>query len=247
MARVILTQPSPRVGAVAAVLRDRGHEVLEMPVRRLLPLTDEPAVRQALGQISHFDWVIFCSPGSVQSAWAAVPRPWPVATGVAVVGPGTGAALQALAGDSFGPSHPPLSPRQPEAPFVQPKGRRILVVRGETGREDWIEALRAAGAEVERVAVHRSEPIGLTPAAVTLAQRWLEEGAVRPVFCLFTAGDAIEGLSAALPVAGRDRVRALAVHPRLALALHKCGWLRAGVIEPGEAGLLAAIESGETP
>jgi uroporphyrinogen-III synthase len=237
-------------------LRDRGHEVLEMPVRRLLPLTDEPAVRQVLGQISRFDWVIFCSPGSVQSAWAAVPRPWPTSTGVAVVGPGTGAVLQALAGDSFGPSHPPLSPRQPpfdaaalmrEAPFVRPKGLRILVVRGETGREDWIESLRAAGAEVERVAVHRSEPTALPAAAVTLARRWLEEGAVRPVFCLFTAGDAIEGLSAALPMAGRDRACALAVHPRLALALHKCGWLRAGVIEPGETGLLAAIESGPTP
>ena len=37
---------------------------------------------------------------------------------------------------------------------------------------------------------------------------------------------------------------ALTVHPRLAEALRQRGWARVRLIEPGEAGLLAALESG---
>jgi len=252
--RVVLTQPLPRVQALAPALRMRGHEVVELPVRRLESLADQPAVKSLLGSLFAFDWVVFVSPGAVDAAWAALPDPWPPGTAVATVGPGTEAALLARGFDPAALFEPLVRPRQPpfdaaallqETPFVAPAGLRILVVRGEVGRDDWIEALRQAGAAVEVVAVHRSHALPLAETDIRQAADWLAEAARRPVVFVFTAQDAIDRLDQALPSGGRDRARALAVHPRQVAALRKCGWSRATEMRPGESGLVAGIESAD--
>ena len=250
--RVVLTQPLPRVTALAQALRTRGHEVLELPVRRLESLAGQPAVSSLLGNLFTFDWVVFVSPGAVDAAWGALPDVWPPGTGVATVGPGTESTLLAHGFDPAVLFEPLVCPRQApfdaaallnEAPFAAPAGLRILVVRGEGGRDDWIDALRRAGAAVEVVAVHRSLALPLAEAGSRQAADWLAAAAREPVVFVFTAQDAIDSLDKALPTVGRDRARALAVHPRQVAALRKCGWSRATEMHPGESGLVAAIES----
>ncbi|MBP8305750.1 MAG: uroporphyrinogen-III synthase [Burkholderiaceae bacterium] len=252
--RVVLTQPLPRVAALAQALRQRGHEVLELPVRRLESLAGQPAVSSLLGNLFTFDWVVFVSPGAVDAAWSALPEVWPPGTGVATVGPGTEAALLAHGFDPAVLFEPLVRPRRApfdaaallsEAPFATPAGLRILVVRGEMGRDDWIDTLRESGACVDVVAVHRSHVLALGEAASRQAAAWLAEAARLPVVFVFTAQDAIDTLDKALPAAGRDRARALAVHPRQVASLRKCGWSRATEMHPGESGLVAGIESAD--
>lgn len=252
--RVVLTQPLPRVQALAQALRTRGHEVLELPVRRLESLVGQPAVTSLLGNLFTFDWVVFVSPGAVDAAWDALPDVWPPGTGVATVGPGTEATLLARGFDPTVLFEPLVRPRQApfdaaallnEVPFVAPAGLRILVVRGEGGREDWIDTLRGAGAAVEVVAVHRSHALQVSADCARQAADWLAQAARHPVVFAFTAQDAIDTLDKALPTLGRDRARALAVHPRQVAALRKCGWSRASEMHPGESGLVAGIESAD--
>lgn len=230
--------------------------MLALPVRELISLVDQPAVSSLLANLWTFEWVLFVSPGAVDAAWPRLPDPWPPGTGIATIGPGTELALSAHGFDPSVLPSPLVRPRQApfdaaalmrEPPFDRPAGLQVLVVRGEGGRDDWIDSLRQAGAAVEVVVVHRSRELPIDALELTMAADWLRASLIDPVVFVFTSQDAIEALDKALPVSGREQARALTVHPRLAAALHKCGWAHAREVEPGEAGLIAGIESRYRP
>lgn len=250
MARVILTQPAPRVGPLARVLREHGHRVLELPARRLVP--QEAAAGWAQDLATRRDWVVFVSPGAVEMALSSLESPWPAEVGIAVVGPGSALALT---------RHPRIHPgvriaRPAEAPFDAdallrtppfdaPEGLRILVIRGESGRDDWLEALRRRGAQVEVCALYRSEPAGIEPRSRATLALWARER--DSVVFVFTAVEAAAHVEALLggpgDLAWARAQPALAQHPRIARALADLGWAHVVPVEPGDAGLLAGIES----
>ena len=254
--RVALTQPQPRCASLARSLRAQGHEVLELALRHLVPIAAQSPARQALAISGTVDWLIFVSPGAVEAALPvllAQPGGWLPRAGLAMIGPGTAAALRDHGLEPEGlPIAWCLPARAPfdagaliaQPPFDRPAGLRLMVLRGERGREDWIDTLRARGARLSVVAVHQATALPLPGAALNRAAEWLRgpAGDPPPVF-VFTARDAIEQLAEALPQAGRATALALTVHPRLAEALERRGWARVRLIEPGEAGLRVALES----
>jgi uroporphyrinogen-III synthase len=254
--RIVLTHPEPRVAALAAALGRRGHAVLPLPQRRLVPLVGEASVRARLAEAAAVDWLVFVSPGSVEAALPALQATgrWLPRRGIALIGPGTEAALRTR-GLEPSPACPWVRPGRPpydaaallrEPAFAVGPGSTLLVVRGETGRDDWIDDLRARGARVGIVAVLRSEPVDPDPGAVEVARAWLGEAGAVPLAMVFTTVDAIDRVSAALPDHGRDVAHACAVHPRQVARLQAQGWVRAELLAPGEAGLLAGIESWST-
>lgn len=236
---------------MAERLRALGHEVVAAPVRRLEPLVDQPAVKVVLDSLWAYDWVVFVSPGAVEAVWPSLALGWPPGTGVAVIGPGTESALLAQGFQSLA-SAGLVRPRQApfdaaallrEAPFDTPRGLKVLVIRGQSGRDDWIDRLRGAGAQVEVLPAYRSVPLALDEALLHSLGGWLRQARAQPLAFVFTSADAIDALSAAIEPMDRVAAVALTVHPRLAEALHKCGWLNVIEIEPGESGLLRGIES----
>lgn len=250
MAQVILTQPAPRVGRIAARLRAFGHRVGECPVRHLVPAA--PGLAPDREALLLRDWVIFVSPGAVEFGLRGLHAPWPPEVGIAVVGPGTAASLGESPWIGAGvrivlPCRAPYDAAalldRPE--FREPNGLRILVVRGETGRDDWIGRLRAQGAEVEIRAVHRAERLAVPGEIHETLRGW--RLAQLPAVFVFTSVDAVTAIDAALEAHG-DAVwargqRALAQHHRIAAALSAAGWRRVELIEPGEEALVRAIES----
>lgn len=252
MARVVLTQPAPRVARIAARLRAFGHETLECPVRRLVGI--DPARAPDLATLRRQDWVVFVSPGAVEFGLKCLHQAWPDEVGIAVVGPGTASSLADC--HRIGPGvrivRPARAPydaaaliERPE--FRDPVGLRVLVLRGETGRDDWIDRLRALGAQVEIRAVHRAESLPVNLA--TLAHLAVWRASEVPAVFVFTSVDAVTTVDAALDATGdldwAQGQRALAQHPRIVAALRAAGWCRAELIEPGESGLVRAIESDE--
>ncbi|MBX3589856.1 MAG: uroporphyrinogen-III synthase [Burkholderiaceae bacterium] len=251
MARVVLTQPWPRVRGVEQRLRALGHEPLAVPLSRIVELAADPRVVGVAARLAQFDWVVLVSPAAVAAAARMAAGRWPAATGVAVVGPGS---LQAIAdsGMAVDPDRV-LRPAGPTfdadalvdtPPLCAPQGLRILVLRGEGGSEGWIERLRAAGARVETCEVYRREP--LEPSAATLAAlRALLERGPAPVF-VFTQREAVDRLEGTLErasLAGRAHASlALAIHARIADALRARGWIDVRAIEPGDRALAAALE-----
>lgn len=251
MARVVLTQPWPRVRGVEDSLRRRGHDTLALPLSRIVERGDAREVREALARLAGFDWVVFVSPAAVAAAAAVPSVHWPAGIGVAVVGPGS---LQAIV-DSGLPIEPrrvllPDGPRfdadalVATAPLRAPGGLRILVLRGEGGSEGWIARLRAGGATVETCELYRREPVD-PPQEALAALRAMLANRPPPLF-VFTQVDSVARLERVLGSAAlatqAHAAPALAIHARIAAALRRSGWADVRAIAPGERALVAAIE-----
>lgn len=252
MTRIVLTHAHPRVERVARRLRERGHEVLACPVRTLASLAGKPRAAAALADAGERDWIVLVSPGAIDAALGELRAPLPESVGVAVIGPGS---AQALAEHGIAPPRyrivvPRAAPYDAQAlmatpPFDAPQGLRVLVLNGTRGRRDWIDALAARGAQVERIAIYRSETTGVDPGALARLGEWSREPD-RALF-VFTSTDAVREVDGALErVHIGDWARAqpaVAPHARIVGALRERGWRAARQIEPGERALLGAIES----
>lgn len=251
MARVVLTQPAPRVEGIAERLRGRGHEPLALPLSRIVDRHDD-AVRAAMADLARYDWIVLVSPAAVASAARLAGVHWPGAASVAVIGPGSVQAIveRGLPIDPARVLHPP-GPRYDAdalldmAPLRAPRGLAVLVLRGEGGSEHWIARLRAGGAEVRTCEVYAREPIEPPAGALAaLAQRL--RGVPLPVF-VFTQVEAVGRVGELLVrhrlSAAAHRAPALAIHPRIAAALRRAGWTDVQLIEPGETALASALES----
>lgn len=249
MARVVLTQPLPRVAALERALAQRGHEVTRLTFTRI---EARPMVGLA-AQVAEVDWVVAVSPAALEALSLSLNGVWPPGPGLALVGPGSLLALertglQVPADRLTVPATAPFDAGAMLAagPLATPDGYRVLVVRGDGGRDDWIDGLRARGAQVEVLSLYDRQPITPEPEARARLGQWLAESA--PVYCVLTQSSAAVAL-AALPEAAPLReptnpIVALAIHARIAEAARTAGFHRVQLIDPGENAIAAAIECG---
>ncbi len=254
MARIVLTLPEPRATRIAGGLSARGHQVLSLAFSAIEPREGDPLLEQAIACIGEFDRIVFVSPAAIQTF---VPRvhPWPGRLAPSVIGPGSLEALSAhgLAG------HPglamPAGPRYDAAAllelecFLKASGQRILVVRGESGRDEIEETLSRRGAIVEVALAYRSVAVVPPAASRQVLEQWLAERSECEPILWVTAADAIERLAEwALSdpaLGGVKSLRTLTIHPRLASLLVRSGWQQVETIAPGLPAFVNAIESVE--
>ena len=225
----VLTRPAGRNEALAARLAAAGWQALAMPALALEPLDQAgppPAPQD-------FDLVVFVSGNAARLylEQADLPGGWPASSLAATVGAASAQALR----DSpkFGPQgrilHPPS-----EAPFhdsealwqllsARPLPRRVLLVRGETGR-DWLaDRLAEAGAQVQRHALYRRQPAHWPAQALQRLRQMAAASATDPQapapVWLLTSGAGIDAVADAVRAAGLfdwwARSRFVVTHPRL--------------------------------
>jgi uroporphyrinogen-III synthase len=132
-------------------------------------------------------------------------------------------------------------------------GRRVLVVRGEDGR-DWLaDRLRAEGADVAHVAAYRRAP----PQPGTDGQALLDAARAVPARHAFVFGssEAVAHLRTLCPQADWAAAVAFAGHPRIAEAARAAGFGVVRVLPPQDdlaagvavlAAALAGLDGGET-
>ena len=250
MARVILTQPQPRVQSIAAALRGRGHEAVEFSFTRIEFQPDA----ELAGRLQGFDWIIATSPAAIAALADSLPDGWPMtqgAPGLGLIGPGSLATLRQSGLDMqrfkvMTAQHPPFDAAalMRQAPFDQPRGLRVLVVRGNTGRDDWIHDLRRAGADVEVCALYKRQAV--EPSAEARQQVLVWQRDPLPIYCVVTQSETAERLRVLPETAhlglGARRDVMLTIHPRIAQALEQAGFAQVRVVAPGEAALVAALE-----
>ncbi|TDV14521.1 uroporphyrinogen III methyltransferase/synthase [Paraburkholderia caballeronis] len=172
---VVVTRPAGQSDSLVAQLAAQRIRTLDFPLIAIAPAHDDAPLRAALNGLDRYALVVFVSPNAVDRAfasYASVSSIWPHPLPVAVVGPASVAAL-ARHGVAA-PDHRVISPPVPadeeparfdsealyaalEATFGATglDGRRVLIVRGDGGREWLADRLREAGAEVETVAAYR--------------------------------------------------------------------------------------------
>lgn len=248
MARIVLTQPLPRIKDLADSLARRGHDVLSLPFTRIEPRS----IADLSQRLQRFDYVIAVSPAAIEALSESLAGNWPVpGPRLGLIGPGSLGTLRASGlrlseAQVFYPAAPPYDANALiEVPaLLFPQNKAVLVVRGEGGKEEWIEALRARGAQVDVLALYDRVAVQPVPADQVRLEAWLQSDT--PIYCALTQTAALQALCK-LPqsrglVGDGGRGVALAIHERIAKEARRAGFNHVRLIEPGESAIVAAIE-----
>jgi uroporphyrinogen III methyltransferase/synthase len=170
---IVVTRPIGQSAGLLALLDAAGFDTLEFPLIDIAPVDDAAPLRAALDELygpNKYALVVFVSPNAVDYAFGKLGAAWPADVPVGVVGPGSVAALARQ-----GVAAPPHRVVSPAADHAEPRfdsealyaaieaqfgvngleGKRVLIVRGDGGREWLAERLTEAGAIVEKVAAYR--------------------------------------------------------------------------------------------
>lgn len=157
--RVLVCRPEPEASRLAHRFQSAGAEVRVLPLIDRQPLPETPEGRTLILHLDEFSHVIAVSPFAARLLLEAVDTWWPqLPVGIRWYGVGAGtAAVLAAHG---------LSPRRPaegwtsEALLALPSLRqldneKVLLARGENGRELIRETLEARGARVTTLPLYR--------------------------------------------------------------------------------------------
>lgn len=152
--RILVTRPEAQAGALVELIRADGGEPILFPVIRIETGINTVALKQL--QLSRYDWLIFVSRNAVASFDVACDE-LPEGLRLAAVGDGTASAMRdaGLRVDC----QPEISNGSEgllQMPAMQDlSGQRVLIVRGEGGRELLADTLSARGATIDYIEVYR--------------------------------------------------------------------------------------------
>jgi uroporphyrinogen-III synthase len=245
--RVIVTRPIKQALLWLDVLNAHGVESYPIPLIDIEPLADTGPIQRTWEKLSWYSLVMFVSANAVQHFFASKPagESWPLSALAASTGPGTTAALQQSGLRSAMIVEPlPGTGYDSEALWSRLShrswtGQRVLLVRGEDGR-DWLaDQFRSAGAEVSALAAYRR----LVPLHGPETQVTLREAIAQPAdFCwLFTSSEAIGHLVELEPQADWSSARALVTHLRIAQAARAAGFGQVQLIESQPMAVVQAV------
>lgn len=234
---VLITRPAGQAAGMRARVSELGGDPVLFPTLAILP----PAVPARLpADWPACDLALFVSPSAVRHGLALVPT-WPAGLRAAGVGEGTAAALRAA---GVGTVLAPADGGDSEHLLALPEladlaGRRVLIFRGEGGRELLAKTLSARGARVEHVVCYRRGLPAANPAE--LLDTW-RGGGIQAVTVLSSEG--LDNLFTLLGEANADLIRAtplFAPHSRIAEHARALGISRPVATPPGETGLLRGL------
>jgi len=254
-ATVVITRPLAQAGPLAARVAALGRAVQVLPLLEITPLPDQAPLRAALADLSHYALVAFVSPNAIDAAFAHIAR-WPAGVRAAVVGEGSRAALLAH-GVPAGAIASPADPARSDTEHLLQtldlgalQGRRVLIVRGEAGRELMADSFRAAGAEVSLLPAYRRGVPALTPELAAKLEALLPAAPALPNDWLITSSEALRGLArlaeqldGPASVAKLQQQHLIVPHARIAETAASLGCHRVTLTGSGDERLLAALQS----
>ncbi len=157
---VVVTRARAQASGLAAMLRGLGADVVEAPAIRIRPRPVGEDVARMADAIGEYDLVCLTSPNGVALLFEALAARGRDAralagTNVAAIGPGTARALEArgIRADVV-PERSVAESLVAELEKTDLTGKRILIPRAAEARDVLPDGLRAAGAEVDVVALY---------------------------------------------------------------------------------------------
>ncbi len=250
MPRVIVTRPAAQAASWRDRLAARGIDAVAVPLIEIGAAPDSGALRAAWAGLPARQLAVFVSANAVLQFFAARPAQaaWPMTLLAAAPGPGTAEALRAEGIASASIVEPAVAAPQLDSEALwerlsahEWRGARVLIVRGDGGR-DWLaERLAEAGAEVETVAAYTR----LVPRPSAETRRRIDAAFADPAghVWLFSNSEAIANLELVAGPARAGGSRAIATHPRIAARARQAGFTTVREVAPGFDAVVDCIQS----
>ncbi|MEQ1526183.1 MAG: uroporphyrinogen-III synthase [Gallionella sp.] len=233
---IVVTRPRDQAVSLAQRIIENGGNSILFPLLEISPVAAPLPLRQIVARLTEFNLAIFISPNAVRFGMEAVDA-LPPSLKIATVGQGSAKALRALGVPNI------LAPQDKfdsEALLALPElqnvaGWRVVIFRGDAGRELLGDTLKARGATVEYAACYqRAKP---QHDAATLF-------AAQPNIITVTSSEAVAFLYEMLDASQRKIMQGLPLfvqHERIAQAAQKLGWQKIVTTAGGDDGLLEGL------
>ena len=157
--RIMITRPAGQVETLADLIRAEGGSPVIFPVIEIRDVADVKPLVALVDRLDEFDIAVFISANAVAKAMDLVQsrRAWPSRVRVATIGKGSEKALERFGfTDIIAPTGRFDSEALLElAPLSDVSGKRIVIFRGDGGRELLGDTLSARGAVVEYAECYR--------------------------------------------------------------------------------------------
>lgn len=249
---VVITRPLAQATSLAQKLAASGREAVVFPLLEILPLPDQSELQSTLRNVDDYAMVAFVSPNAIDAAFMHIDC-WPSHVALAVVGEGSKAALaQHGLTTANAAIFSPVDPKRTDSQTLVEaldlaalRGKRVLILRGETGRELLADALRDHGVQVEQVAAYRRAAPVLDNAKTVELQRLLDTHAdwvITSSESLRILLQMVRDIAGDAGVAKMQRQRLIVPHVRIAETACSLGFADIVQTGSGDEPLLAALQ-----
>jgi len=240
---IVVTRPAHQAGELAAWIRDAGGTPIIFPVIEIVDVADPRPLIDLIARLDEFDLAIFISPNAASKAMPLIAShgTLPASLKIAAIGKGGARELE-----KFGVRNiivPPLR-FDSEGLLAMPElqnvsGWRVVIFRGDGGRELLGDTLRARGASVDYAACYRREkPIA---SAQPLLEAWQQN---KLSAIAVTSSEGLHNLAAMLGQSGLallEKTPLFVPHPRIAETARELGLTEVILTPPTDAGLLEGL------
>ena len=234
---MLVTRPRDQAVGLAQSIESAGGIPLLFPLLDIAPVQDADNLHRQVSHLGHYDLAIFISPNAVKYGMAVIAEiGLPTGLKIATVGRGSAEALRALGvSDVIVPAER-YDSEGLLALLEQVQGWRVMIFRGDGGRELLGDTLKARGAQVEYVTCYvRSKP----------QQHADELLRMRPDAITVTSSEALGYLWQMLDADTLSVLRDTPLfvpHPRIAELALEQGWSSVQLTQAGDEGLLSALQ-----
>lgn len=241
--RIVVTRPAGQAAHLAEALAALGAHPVLFPVLAIEDVADTTPVLDAAIRLDSYDWAVFVSPNAVEKALAVIlaQRRWPANVRAATVGH---SSEQALARHGIRDVVAPQERFDSEALLALPEfadvaDKRVVIFRGDGGRDLFGDTLKERGAAVDYVTCyHRARP-ALDPAP--LHKLW-QEGHLDAM--TVTSSEGLRNLWTMVGKLGQSWLKktpTFVPHARIAEQARALGLDRVILTGPADAGLVAGL------
>ncbi|VAW75644.1 Uroporphyrinogen-III synthase [hydrothermal vent metagenome] len=229
---VLVTRPVNQASGLARRIDQLGGQAILFPVLEITAPDDLSQLEACTEQLDSFDIAIFVSANAVERALPIIfeRRDWPATVRIAVIGQRSAEALEAfgLQADLCPQRHFNSEALLELDTLHKVSGQRIVIFRGNSGREYLADTLRERGAQVEYVEAYRRFRPDVDSAALVEAWRSGEIDLVQ-----VNSVESLENLFAMLDEEGRLLLRKtplLVVSERMFPVVGAMGFVQAPIL-----------------
>jgi uroporphyrinogen-III synthase len=247
---ILVTRPAGQAAELCAAVVAKGFTAHSLPMLQVLPLAElTPQQCAQVQDLDHYQHLIFVSGNAVRNGMAWIESCWPqlpIGLDWYAVGDGTARLLLPYGVKAHTPGSTMTSEGLLALPQLQQvRAARVLIVKGEGGRQTLADELSRRGARVDELACYRRVAPELGPGELLLKLSQWEIDLV-----MISSGEGLCNMLGLLSPAETTKFRLITLlvpSPRVADIAHTAGFERVITAENASDGaMLRALAAWQT-